>query len=405
MVLLLPVTLAAQAKPEWSISYREGVTAFAAGHYKEAISFLTAALADAKAVSAPDLKLAQITHVLAMSYQFYGDLAQAEPFYLQAKSILETAGAEGQSLLAVTLSGLGLLRIEQEKWNEAETTLTRAIDLCHAARTGTGRCGLTAMRNLGDLYTALGRLDDAASLFERAVNMARQEPGLERSFVAAILRSLGYVYLQKAAYEKAEPLLREAMESSRANGDNTPGYADSLLGLARMYRAQHDTARALPLVKKATAIYEAAGDPLKAIAWDELGMIALEDRKFSTAREWFVRSLEFDRTTFGAGHITSLRAQVDLAQAYLGERKYTAAHELIETALAGERKLLGDTHFEVARSQMLAAEIDAALHHPAEADQHYQAALAIFRRSYSNNNPDLAAAEQEYRQFSKGFTK
>jgi len=403
--LLIPATLSSAETPDWNNNFREGVTAFSAGHYKDAIDLLTIASEQAKSLPEPELKLAQVSHVLAMSYQFLGDLSHAEPLYLRVQSILEPLGSEGRDLLAVTLSGLGLLRVEQGKWKEAETTLTRAIDLCLVSRGGNDRCILTATRNLGDLYAAEGRVNEASTILERAVNTSRQVPALPQDLSSALLRSLAHVYMQEGVYEKAEPLLQEALQSTSKSGANDLSYADSLFSLGRMYRMEGDTARAEPLVRKAAAIYEGAGDPLRATAWDELGMIAVEDHKYTTGRGLILRSLELNRKTFGEDHITVAQGQSDLAQAYLGERKYSEARAQIDAALTSQRRLLGEAHYAVARSHMIAAEIEALLHHKPEADQHYRAALSIFRASFGNNNPDLAAAEREYRLFSKSFAK
>src|ERR1700736_2045250 len=83
--------LAAQEKT-WDQNFQAGVQAFAAGHYPQAVDALTAALQDAQAFPPLDLRLADTTHLLGMSYQFQGKFDSAEPLYLQARSILEANG-------------------------------------------------------------------------------------------------------------------------------------------------------------------------------------------------------------------------------------------------------------------------------------------------------------------------
>jgi len=401
---LIPVAGVAQATPDWSTNYKNGVAAFSSGHYKDAISLLAAAAEQARTLNQSDINLAQISHALAMSYQFNGDPGHAEPLYLQAKSIFESLGPGARGQLATTLTGLGLVRVEQEKWQEAEELFTRALDLCPANKTP-DRCSLTAMRHLGDLFAAQGRPDDAVKVLEPAVRTARETTGLDAGLRDALLRSLGYAYMLNSSYSRAEPLLRESLESASKNGDQDLAYADSLMSLGRLYRLRHDAARAAPLVKKARAAYEAAGDPLMSTAWSELGIIAIDQGKYTTARDLFNLALEFNRRTFGPAHVTVARAEFNLAQAYMGERKYLEAKSHVEAALAGQRKLFGETHPDVAKSYMLAAEVEASLHHPDQADEHYRAALAIFRVTSPGTKADLASAEQEYRQFGKSFAK
>src|ERR1700730_2847346 len=76
--------LSAQEKKNWDKNFQNGVQAFAAGHYPQAVDALIAALQAAHAFPPQDLRLADTIHLLGMSYQFQGKFESAEPLYLQA---------------------------------------------------------------------------------------------------------------------------------------------------------------------------------------------------------------------------------------------------------------------------------------------------------------------------------
>lgn len=403
ITLLVPLALMADQRLDWSINFDAGLAAFNNGHYNDAIGILSSAFEQARASGAVDLKVAETAYVLAMAYEFSADLGHADSYYMRSESIAEAIGNKGQALLAMTLSALGMLRVEQGRLDEAEAILTRAASACQTARGRQDLCTLTTMRHLGDLYAVEGRLNEAAGVLDRTVATARQVLPLQSPLLAGLLRSSANVYMQSEALDKAEPLLQEALNYARVAGETSPEYADTILSLGRMYRLQHDTARAEPLVKKAIAIYEASHDPLRSTAWDELGILSLIDKKYTIARDLFVRALDFNRKTFGPNHITAARAEADLAQAYAGERRYSEARSNIEAALATECKLLGDTHFEVGRIHLIAAGIDTRLKRRDEADRHYRAALTIFQNGSASRRTDLAAAEKEYREFNKAY--
>src|ERR1700681_174832 len=109
IVLFAPLLLAAQEKTKWYEHYQDGAKAFAAGHYAQAADALIAVLQDAEAFPPLDLRRADTSHLLGMSYQFQGKLDRAEPLFLEAKRIREANGEAGRRLLGPTLDALAQL--------------------------------------------------------------------------------------------------------------------------------------------------------------------------------------------------------------------------------------------------------------------------------------------------------
>ena len=181
--------------------------------------------------------------------------------------------------------------------------------------------------------------------------------------------------------------------------------ADSLLALARLYRAEKDTGRSEPLLKRAAGIYEKNNDPCLAHALQEIGLIAITQGKYAIAKQHLLQTISIYEKYLGPNHINIAFAQVGLAEAYLGERNYSEAHSMIERALAKESAILDDSHPELAFAHMTAARISEAQKLSAEADTHYRQALDIYRRTTTGDNYALVMAERQYERFSKSFRK
>jgi tetratricopeptide (TPR) repeat protein len=397
--------LAAQDGTNWEAHIQEGVRSFEAGRYAQAIESLTAALQDAQAFPALDLRRSDAAHLLGMSYQFRGDFDRAETFYLQAKAIRESKGEAGREVLGITLDGMAQLRFEQERWKDAEELARQASALCSETRGEYDSCTLTANRHLGEIYSVEGRLVEGENILQQVIQAARRDPALGPQLLPVALRDQALVFIAKGQYREAEPLLKEALDLSTKLGEDRPETADTLVALARLYRIEGNAARAEPLLHQAAAIYNKNNDSCLAHALQELAMIAIADGKYAIARQHLLRAIGTYQTFLAADHINVAFAQVGLAEAYLGERNYAEAQSAIEPALAKETAVLTDAHPELARAHMIAARISEGLRHGPEAAAHYRQALDIYRRITPGNNPVRVMAERQYEKFSKSFRK
>ena len=403
--LFVTFFLAAQERTKWDEHFQQGALAFAAGRYAQAVEFLTAATQDAEAFPALDLRSADTAQLLGMSYQFQGQFNRAETLLRQAKGVQESNGEEGRKFLGVTLDAIAQLRLEQERWKEAEEFARQAAALCRETRGEYDTCTLTASRHLGEILAVEGRFTEGETVLQQVILAARRDPTLGPQLLPVALRDQALILVAKGQYREAEPLLKEALDLSSKSGENRPEMADSLVAMARLYRAEGHAARAEPLLMRAAAIYEQQDDSCLAQALQELGMNANRDGKYAIARQHLLRAIGIYRKFLGADHINVAIAQVALAESYLGERNYVEAQSAIEPALVKEMAVLSDAHPELARAHMIAARISEAQRHASQADTHYRQALEIYRRITASNNPTRVMAERQYERFSKSFRK
>ena len=401
--LIMPL-LAAPDRPSWDLNYKQGIAAFDAGHYGEAEIALGAALAQARSFSSPDVRFVKSAYTLGLTYYVQGKPALAEPLYLEAKTAAEALEASGRPLLGYVLLALGELRMEQAQWKESEQLLERAKSVCSETRGPTHSCTLTAQRRLGELMAMQGRTAESQHIFEELIGTLRQSSG-SPELLAGALTNLAAVYIAQTRPELAEPLLRESLDIASQNGISGPSLADSMVDLGQLYRLKGDSTRAEPLLRKALGVYEAANDPHQANALNELGMIAVDERKFAVAKDYLDRSLRIYQKIVGNTHLYVARVKAGLAEAFLGERNVPQARTLVAEALTTERQSIGSGHCEYARLLMLAARVEEAGHQSGQADRYYRQALDIYRQNFEDGQPERNKAERNYARFVKSLRK
>ncbi|HYL77238.1 MAG TPA: tetratricopeptide repeat protein [Bryobacteraceae bacterium] len=403
-LFLAPMLLAAQEKPGFDANLRSGVAAVTDGNYGEALNWLTAAAEQAKALPPLDIRQAKSAYMLAMTYQYLGRLDRAEPLYLEAQRVLDTGRSGGGDLLAFTLDGLGQIRFDQQRWAEAEALLRESADLCKRSHGENTPCAVNATLHLGEIYAAEGRLADAADIFRNAIAAIRANSSSPAGMLAAALRNLANIYMTEGRYASAEPLLTEALELARRLGESNPVVGDTLLMLGRLHRLEHQSAQAEPLLRKAIRIFETSGDRSLPGALNELGLLAIDEGKFQTAKELLERSLSIYSKVLGPENVLLTMMQIELAEANLGERNVSRAESLVQSALAKERQI-ESSPYALAWLHMVAGRVAEERHRSAEADVHYRRAIILYRQIAGSSHPDLLEAERRYARFAKGLRR
>ena len=79
-------------------------------------------------------------------------------------------------------------------------------------------------------------------------------------------------------------------------------------------------------------------------AFNNLGNLYLDQRKFGQAEDMYVRALAGNEKTLGLDHPSTLQLLNDLGQIYMVQGKYGKAEDMYVRALAGNEKTLGRNH-------------------------------------------------------------
>ncbi|MEL7039829.1 MAG: tetratricopeptide repeat protein, partial [Cyanobacteria bacterium J06592_8] len=161
---------------------------------------------------------------LAGLYLAQGQFGEAESLY--KSSVMIRLGLTRQNNLNVvdflnnaldtakSLDNLGTLYLAQERYDEAETLYKLSLTIREKYSGENGENGenhsdtAKSFNNLGTLYLAQERYDEAEPLFQRSLAIREKVLGENHSDIAESLNYLAKLYRSQGRYDEAESLIQ-----------------------------------------------------------------------------------------------------------------------------------------------------------------------------------------------------
>jgi eukaryotic-like serine/threonine-protein kinase len=208
-----------------------------------------------------------------------------------------------------------------------------------------------AMLNvLGRVHTQLSDFDRAESLLRRALELRRAQD--EPLDVAESLSSLANLLIDTGDYDGAESALREALALRSRN--LPPNHSDLATNLASLgsthgYKGQYAEAEALH--RLALRMRRASHGPLHEEIGGSLNALAVavyHQGRYAAAERYYREALAVNRAVFGPEHVSVTRITANLGKLHEELGDYAAAESLLTEALRIRRATLGNDHFETA---------------------------------------------------------
>src|SRR5437870_6496019 len=148
----------------------------------------------------------------------------------------------------------------EHKYVEALPLAKRSLELAEGALGSRDSRLFSLLINLGDLYAATIRFDDANASFERALTIGESNFGPEDLHLTGALDGLGYLRSNKGEYREAADLFSRSLaikEKHLQPGDIEIARAARILG--DIYRRNREYAKAESIYKQAIRLYEQTG--------------------------------------------------------------------------------------------------------------------------------------------------
>ena len=224
---------------------------------------------------------------------------------------------------------------------------------------------------------------------QRLANDLRDQPAAR----AELMTAIGRVYQRLGAYDKAAPLLEQAVAQGRVSGADTAGFAQALNDLGVLRRERADLKSATPLLEDALARRRRLfGREHKDIAVTlvELGRAFEDAGAADRAEPLFREALEMRQRIFGDAHKETATSKSALALLLWRRGDIAGAEPLFRQSLDTSRALLGDNHPNVATSWNNLGLILLDKGDAAGAEPMFRESLAIKRRVLGNTHSTLA---------------
>jgi CHAT domain-containing protein/tetratricopeptide (TPR) repeat protein len=182
-------------------------------------------------------------------YYALGQYERAAEHYEQCVNLCGVAG--DRRAVAVVLGALAMTWMASGNAQRGLEYSRRGLDLTRES--GLEHLEGVALRRVGYAYEQLGNVAESMAHQERALELARKA-GAQLD-EAATLNALTGLHLQRGEPEKAAPLAKRALQLALATG--SPDLeVEARVNLARVARAEKDSATALDHLRKSVAILD-----------------------------------------------------------------------------------------------------------------------------------------------------
>jgi non-specific serine/threonine protein kinase/serine/threonine-protein kinase len=227
------------------------------------------------------------------------------------------------------------LQAEAKSTKEAETA-KQALDF------------MTGLFEISDPSEARGNNITAREILDKGATKINDtltdQPGVQ----ARLMGTMGNVYRKLGLYEQAEPLLEQALATTKDQlGDDHPDTLTSMNNLAKLYLAQARYDEAEPLYLEALETRKRVlGDdhPDTLLSMNNLASLYHAQARYDEAQVLYLKTLEGRKRVLGDDHPDTLLSMNNLANVYKRQGRYDEAEPLYLKTLEGRKRVLGDDH-------------------------------------------------------------
>jgi hypothetical protein len=397
ILLVLTAGLCA-ATPDFRQLMHEGQAALAKADADAALKSFELACGPAFDAMPADRR-ASCEHHLALVDQARGNFALAEARLTRALNAWQEAGEGFQASYAMSLLNLGELCRVQRRFSEAEGYLKRGVDLSRLSRGDYPQEYPEALSRLAGAYAEWDKHEMARPLLAEAIGIFRGLAPRENAEEARALNALGAIDMVTGRNAEADALLSEAASlAMTALGPDHPNTAAYQADLALVYIHKAQYSRAEPLLKRARFVMESRPHAISAklgIVIAEQGIVACGEGKFAMAEEYSREAMEIFNRMPGTAPRASLLAQVSLGTSWLNEHRLAEAEQILTAAIGEERKVAPETCLLADGLRELAA-LRAAQRSWRDAAALAKEAIGIYQNRLGPNSPGIVPLLKEY---------
>ena len=253
-------------------------------------------------------------------------------------------------------------------------------------------------QTLGSMYQKLGKLDRADPLLRSALDQRRRLLGNDDPEVTESLVSLGRLREAQATFDEAERLVRQALEKDKALvGPRHANVARDTTALGQILESRGAYDKAIPVLEEAVALNSQPGsEPLDlAASLSELANTQFYVGHYDVSETLNKRVIEIYRRTYGEKHPLIADALINLGAIDQERGRFDVAEQFHRQALDIYRAWYGPDHPETASALTMVGRAVIQQNRLDEAGALMREALAIQERVYGAVHPRVASALNE----------
>ncbi len=317
---------------------------------------------------------------LASNYQYRGNQAAAEKLFRESLAVRRQLSPGDSEGVAAALSNLAQVLIARADFKGAEQPASEALAMRKRLFTGDHPEVASSLQSLGNLLDSSGELVGAESYYRDALAMETRLRKGDHPTIVHALGKLGGIRQRRGDLDQAESFYRECLAMvKRLYPKPHSDVAGALGNLATLLQARGDLAGAEPLYRESLQIdrqlfpgdhYQVAG------AINNLGFLMEARQEFVQAEAMYRESLEMFKRLYPQDHPSTAQQLGNLGHLFQLQGDLVKARSLYQESLDMYRRLFPSGHPDVARSMNNLAGVIP----PQESEPLAREAVAMFER-------------------------
>ena len=312
------------------------------------VTIIDRGVKEAQALKGEPEVQAQLFLTLGGISEKLGNLDQAEALLIFSLERRKSLFGPGRPEVGESMVALGLLRVEQARLDEAETLVRQGLErIAHASpRDDAARAKATAA--LGKVLTARGSYDKAIPLLEEAVRL-QSGAGTPPLDLAASLKELADTQFYAGHHDICDALTRRALSIHRESlGERHPLVADDLINLGAVQFVRGHYVEAERLYRQALAINRPwYGDdhPETASTLSMLGRALVFQGRYDEGVKLSEQALAIQEHVYGPEHPKVANVLNELGTVALQHGKFDDAESRFRRMAAIYKSAYGERHY------------------------------------------------------------
>jgi len=298
------------------------------------------------------------------------DYATAAAKYKEASELWRSLGPQYKAHLAGTMMNLGSVLCGLGQRAEGAAAFVEALALHREMLGPRHRRTLMNMTLLASDYLMLGELAKAEAILDEALPLARTDFPNDIQTARCLEIQSGVLNRHGRIAESVAPAEEALSVSIRVAGEDGLETALAYATAAEAHRSNGRNDRALPLYRKAHALYEKSlgpEHPRVASLWSQEGLIEMQDGKFSTAERSMLKSIALLNKSCPNCTVEMAVAYNNLGLLRLAQKRWAEADENLTRAMELREKFSAGDSLELASSIESLAYARKMLHRDADA--------------------------------------
>jgi len=340
------------------------------------------------------LAAARVLGALGRVYQNMGRYEDAETSLKRSLELHEEQGwSVGASYFESVLNVAALYR-SQDRYAEAEALYRKAIEGFAQSVGEDDELYADAIHSFAGLLHKLGKFRESGAMFARSLELRERRYGPEHETVADALRSQAVTLRRQNRLDEAEAAARRSVAIFRKTlGEGHPSVARSLRTLGAVLSVQKRHAEAEVAYLESLTIYERVSGrdhPDVAMTINNLAVVYRETGRNAEALELFERTVGIHENLVGPQHTLVASGLINLAMLSLADERVDSAAEFAGRALRiaeteGAETLIAEALLPLGGAELERGRLDLA-------EAHYQRALSLFGSAMETGGVDTAYA-------------